>query len=125
MRFLKRFWIRIDYKVREISWMIQRARRGWSDRDAWGIDGYLCEILPPMLERLKDSHVIPMEEMTEEDWNQKLDIMRIGFIAAKRMLDLDYPTLSGAELRNAINDDSDTFKVGMDVFAEHFFSLWD
>ena len=124
MSFIKRCWIRIDYKVREISWMIQRAKRGWSDYDAWGIDWYLCEILPPMLERLKSSHVIPME-MTEEDWNQKLDIMRIGFVAGKRILDLDYPTLTGTELRNAVIDDTETFKAGMALFTEHFFSLWD
>jgi len=124
MRFLKRCWIRIDYKVREISWMIQRAKRGWSDRDAWGINYYLCEILPPMLERLKDSYGCPMETEKEE-WHQKLDIMIIGFVAAKRMIDLDYPTLTGTELRNAVIDDTETFKAGMALFTEHFFSLWD
>lgn len=33
---------------------VQRGRRGWADSDIWGMDGYLCEVMIPMLERLKD-----------------------------------------------------------------------
>jgi enamine deaminase RidA (YjgF/YER057c/UK114 family) len=30
---------------RLIKYPIQRARRGWSDRDAWGFDNYLAEVI--------------------------------------------------------------------------------
>lgn len=45
---------------RKCKWFIQRGSRGWSDRDVWSIDYFLCDIMPPMLQRLKETkHGIP------------------------------------------------------------------
>lgn len=44
----------------ETKWFIQRGIRGYSDRDCWGIDYYLADIMPKMIRELKkNKHGIP------------------------------------------------------------------
>ena len=60
-------WFTINYKFQDMLDLpryiyrffkrgIQRWKRGWSDEDVWGIDGYLNDIIPQMVKRLKDIH---------------------------------------------------------------------
>jgi hypothetical protein len=78
-----------------------------------------------MIRRLKDSHGYP-EGMTEVEWNEKLEIMAEGFEAAWRILELDYPEdVHGPALKALMDSDENTYKLGMAVFTENFFGLWD
>jgi len=44
-----------------LKWAWQRVFRGWDDRVVWCIDGYLFEMLPIWLRRLKeDKHGVPL-----------------------------------------------------------------
>ena len=39
---------------REIKYFFQRGIRGYSDRDIWALDDYLCSWLPKALRQMKD-----------------------------------------------------------------------
>jgi hypothetical protein len=94
----------------DIKYFIQRGRRGWSDRDAWSIDWYLCEptMMPAFLRRLKaHKHGTPMtmfpteaeyiqsdgnpteeaHEIAIRNWDATMDKMIAGFEAAWRIND--------------------------------------
>lgn len=57
----------------EIKYFIQRGRRGYSDRDCWGLSDHLSSILPGMLRSLKDEN--------NEKWDELLESMAQGFEA--------------------------------------------
>lgn len=53
----------------------QRATRGWADRDVWSLDHYLLEILPEMVNSLRETtHGFPVNEKfsTMEEWDEFL-----------------------------------------------------
>ena len=128
MKLIKRIYNKIEYDFfLEAKWFIQRGRRGYSDRDAWGICEFLAEILPPMLERLKTGDGYCGSCESEEEWNGKLDIMIAGFEAGLRTsnLDYDYDHEEPEQLIEMIKKDDDIFNAGMDVFKEYYWGLWD
>lgn len=87
---------------REIKYFWQRGRRGWADRDVWCLSGFLSDILPAMLEKLKEEkYGIPCEfvydkdgkEVCEKDainaWDKELDKMIKTFKVAREISDSD------------------------------------
>lgn len=64
-----------------IKWRIQRAKRGFSDRDVWDIDMWFMDVMPKMLTQLKETtHGAPLlprttSENCHEEWGRILDRM--------------------------------------------------
>ena len=131
-----------------------RGAKGFCYKDVWSIDGYLCEIIPPMIQELKKTtHGYPagLETSAEdgiENWNKILDKISDGFIASRRLMDSENWVLNEGhreivdkngkitfvnswtdEQRKHFKEldtkDKETFDEGMKLFTEHFFSLWD
>lgn len=92
----------------QVKWFIQRGRRGWSDRDVWSLDWYLCEstMMPDALRHLKKTkHGVPFQmfeglatngqgfhdkpewEIAVARWDAVMDRMIGGWDAARRMQD--------------------------------------
>ena len=76
-----RFYLRKPWKFFEDAWLNlkaawQRATRGWADRDTWNLDSYLLEILPEMIDYLREhTHGYPGEYNgfpTPESWDNYL-----------------------------------------------------
>jgi hypothetical protein len=134
-----------------IKFFIQRGWRGYSDYDIGDVDGYLLDIMPPMLKQLKKvGHGHPAN-LTEHQWNMILDRMVKGLEAGNRILEdnyLDdiqphwYEELPGDSLmdtlhrhpitkeswkkwRKAYNADERRFHAGMKLLDHWFFGLWD
>ena len=91
---------------RRIKWAWQRVWRGWDDTTVWGIDYWLIETIPPMLEQLRKHKSYPGVLITEEieklpqaeidaicekEWNVILDTIIAGFRAAGKIADGDSP----------------------------------
>ena len=91
---------------RKVKWFVQRGRRGWSDRDIWGLSSYVAEWMPAALRHLKATkHGVPMPMFTEAElsemqrggdgdteaasarWDETMDKMIAGFDAFNRMDD--------------------------------------
>lgn len=124
-----------------LKWAWQRVFRGWDDRVIWSIDGYLSEMMPQWLRRLKEEKAgIPFscfegsttEEIEKEDlavaekkWHAILDTMIAGFEAGKKLIDYDFMYDDIEEFHKQQFVAEVTFNRGMDAFKEHYFSLWD
>jgi len=125
---------------REIKWAYQRVVRGWDDTAVWSVDQWLDEMMPDILNTLKlDKHGTPnsiftKNEMDEngnvseenhkkahERWNNELDKMIAGFIASKKLRDLDYNWRDKVE-EQAVKK---VFDEGMQSFVKYYHSLWD
>lgn len=133
----------------EIKWFIQRGKRGWADCDLWGFDGYIAQINSKALVRLKEiQHILPTweegetEEVAQKRWHGIMDDMIFAFDSINKehegTLEFWY---EGCEKYRKIYSEkhSDLFrnttwqtkeehermKKGMQLFIEHYFSLWD
>lgn len=126
---------------REKKWAIQRIQRGWDDRVVWSVDCWMNDIMPDILAKLKeDKQGIPMLvfdgmipektdgnysdeqcEIAKEKWNNKLEIMINGFLAAKRISDIEFNWKNKDEEKELISE----FEEGMKLFTKYYFSLWD
>lgn len=99
---------------REVKWFVQRGRRGWSERDLWGLDTYLAGWLPDALHALKTKKCgIPINMFTQEEcdlmtkgghvdddpavdrWHATLDHIIEGFEAVTRISDGCYESELG------------------------------
>ena len=94
LRFFQCFYYEIKRKFdipgdtcREIKWFIQRGRRGYSDRDIWGFDFYLSEIICGGINELKNQvHGVPGEIAEKFKDKNDSDSIDIAMIEWKRIL---------------------------------------
>lgn len=113
-------WLDVTQHARVLTWYYQRATRGWADCDVWGLSDHLCEIMIPMLKRLRENKPgVPVpadavfiddcgnttdEEWTrwQTEWNNGLDTMIAGFEAAAAVCDgppdAFFPPMTAAEM---------------------------
>lgn len=95
---------------RQFKWMVQRVRRGWSDRDCWNYSSHLLKTLPGVLRSLKENQYgVPIEFCIDLDvfsptygeeldnvdkagdrWKAVLEKMIVGFEAGHRYEGMDY-----------------------------------
>jgi len=124
---------------RQIKWAWQRVFQGWDNRVTWDIGYYLAENMPDWLEKLKEDKAgIPISMFTEEElsdssghisdeaeeqarkrWDDVLTEIIIGFEAAESIINYEFDEDYDEETAYL------EFNRGMDLFKEHFFSLWD
>jgi hypothetical protein len=102
-----------------VKWFIQRGRRGYSDRDVWSIDWYLCSWMPQALEQLKHNSRGHPCGMSQKSWANKLDNMINAFKVARKIQNYDYKTTK--EVQMAVKQ----FRRNFNLFKVHFFNLWD
>jgi len=117
-------WVWVNDLLRNLKWAAQRVFRGYDDTVIWSIDWYLCMYMPIWLRTLKEKKVgYPSsfyENGGEEAWDKVLDEMIAGFEAGFKYADSPF------ELNNdEIKAVKEQWSKGMDLFKEHFFSLWD
>ena len=136
-------WIIISESYRHLRWAWQRVFRGWDDRVTYGIDWHLSENMPAWIKRMKEyGNSVPFD-MTAEEWWGILDEIADGFRAGYRLLNDDFPAVkemvnSRDRFDSIIRDDAFMekfakqreealviFNRGMEMFVQHFFSLWD
>ena len=128
----------IRQTFRWLRWYHQRATRGWADCDWWGMDGYLCEIIVPMLYELRYRRSGHPANLTSEQWDAKLDEMIQAWEAAGMVIDDDYfktispqfPEVAASHEEitawgKASEDDQVIFRQKGRTFLRYFFGLWD
>lgn len=105
---------------RKVKWFIQRGKRGWADVDAWDIDSYLTPIMIGMLSRMLKGGILGYPDgISPEEWEDNLKRMLEGFQAAQQILNDEYRIGEDLDAKMA------TFHLGMDLFNQWYFSLWD
>jgi len=139
---------------REIKYFIQRGKRGYSDRDGWGMHSYTAEIILAMLKKLKENdysipscitHVDGKEVYTFEEgkkkWDDILDTMIFTWDITVKVDDniTIFYTSDPKQIaffdemkkkypnsyRILTKEEQERYDLGWKLFKDHFFSLWD
>ena len=128
--------------LRKFKKWYQRAKRGYADEDVWGVNSYLCEIIPPMLRKIKEEHygcpgnLFDASRKNDECWKWKeiLEEIAQGFEAGEALINHEVTQWTPIEGKNLyafetdedkIKQCSEKFNRGMELFKEYFFNLWD
>jgi len=134
----------------ETKWFIQRGIRGYSDRDLWGFNYYLSEMIPKGLKHLKRiQHILPTwkpnekEEIAKKRWHGIMDDMIYTFETAEKIACDHYiycpsksynnkvytklrKDLGGVDFTTIMTlEECKRYEQGWKYFQKHFFSLWD
>lgn len=129
-----RYWLNPVSYWRWMKWYVQRARRGYSDHDIWGLCDYLSEMIPNALEALKHDSMGHPGDLTPEEWDTKLDEMVAGFRAAGDILNLTGCPDDPDEMKDWFhsgkhrewNAEREAVRQkGFAEFTEWFLGLWD
>lgn len=144
-------WKNIKWYYYEVKNAIHRMFYGYDDSDTGNIDNWFLDIVPNMLQRLRDSHWGHPCNMTEEEWEKILDDMIFYFkesderTCSKQEKDFDWKPHSELEAMtkeeqiqyniNRSNWYEDCMKIGkyrdemkdkgFELFAKYFWNLWD
>jgi len=115
MRWLKRLTNRGLLK-RDIRFLFQRLIRGWDDSETWSMDQSLSKVILPRLEKFQELRGGCPANLTDEEWDDKLQEMIWGFnwFASGRQYDL------GPD--HDIN--STRAHAALALFAEYYGHLW-
>jgi len=110
--------------LEEMKYLIQRAKRGYSDRDLWDLGYYISGVMVKALDDLdKTTHCYPAN-IGEDKWSEILKDMKSGFQA---ILDMDN-LLDWVEIEN-YKEEYKKLKVikdkGLKLFAKYIEGLWD
>ena len=112
------------YYIRDIyyslKWAWQRVYRGWDDRVPWGIDFYLCSIMPAAINILIKHREGTPPGFTADEWVKTLIKIRDGFIAGYDIMVVNYDYEIDGERKKLF----DKAYEGLELFSKHFFNLW-
>jgi hypothetical protein len=105
-------WREFRHKLREPRYGWQRARRGYSEQDVWGLFWHLSRVIAGSTRELRDTGHGHPNGTTPEEWDEILTAIADGFEAATKdhdMTEADHEALRKAQL----------------LFAKHYLDLWD
>lgn len=131
-------WIVFTEIYMRTKWFVQRGWRGYSDRDNWSIDSYLNQWMPTALRNLKRGYGYPVDMFPKEyqfssdeipkevcdaaylKWQYTLERMARGFEAAAALTE-ELPNPDSPRHKELTRE----MEMGLKLFTEHYFSLWD
>ena len=99
---------------REIKWVFQRAKRGYSDADLWGADHTIAKIVLAFIEISQSGYPIGY---TEKQWQKRKDEMK--WLMNEHLSD-ETPFKE-----RMIPEYQKRFKKACKIFGEDWMTLWD
>ena len=147
----KYIWSNVQDFFYWIKYFFQRGWRGYADCDVWGVDGYLLEVMLPMLKQLKVKKHGHPAIYTEERWEKIMNKMIKGLEAGNRVLEDNYldiaspgwadeykgedwletmnrhpiPKRDWKKYRSMYRKDEKEFHEAMRLINRDWFALWD
>jgi hypothetical protein len=108
---------------KEIKYFIQRAKRGYSDRDLWDLGSYISKLMINAIgDYSKNLNTYPVR-LNDGEWANILKDMKAGFQAIIDMGDLVWVNTKDFDKEykrlKKIKD------KGLNLFIKHIESLWD
>lgn len=147
MKLYRLFWriIRLPREIKlEIKSFYQRGKRGWSDRDTWGLCYHLADVIHETIYHLKEIHHGHPGYLTEGKWIDILNEIIDTFYIAQQIANDRLFLIEDREKRekwqktlNEINKEHKTndrcmtdeeiikYKKGWKLFQKYFYHLWD
>ncbi len=145
--FYRLFWkaIRLPREVRQnIVASYQRAKRGYANRDTWGLADYLSGVISESVAYLRDHNMGYPNGLTPGKWIDILEEIRLTFETAKRICDGTLYFIENKKDRKRwqenldelnekyktydrcmSNEEIKRYKKGWKLFQEYFINLWD
>ena len=145
-----RWWLRYIIKNKlediplNIKSFIQRGKRGWSNRDVWGLDYYLANTITKTIYNLKENTCGFPIGLTEGKWVDILNTIKDTFYYAKEISNGQLYLIRSERKRkhwqkhlDKINKKHNcydrcmtdkeikAYDAGWELFKKYFFSLWD
>jgi hypothetical protein len=123
-RFFYGIWDNI--KPSNFKHWYQRARYGYSYRDCWSIDWYLADIIPKMINQLKENlHGVPGEFITEDGEVTDKEVDKWESILDKiaNTFKLEYEILESYRIMT--KKEKKSHDEGWKLFRKYFGHLWD
>ncbi len=121
-----------------IKYCYQRIRYGYCDRDVWSIDWWFLNVVPNMLNDLKESsqgyprkleaelQELPLSDESEEKYEAGMKLWR------DTLSEMIYLFEEANDRTNGRRDTDSTFEYhnsckdkGLELFKEWFWNLWD
>ena len=111
--------------MKQIKWFLQRVFRGYDDRIYWELYSYLSEIIAKHLKHFRKMKRTgyPTTLKSEKEWNKVLDKMIWSFENSSD--DIIFPIDDRAKTSKQLKKLFDKQKEGLQLFAKHFYNLWD
>ena len=106
---------RLHFIKRRFRFLWQRLTRGWSDDDTWNLDIPIAKFILPRLRRFKELNNGYPSDMTETEWDEKIDQMIEAF-------DLLIKTYDG-DVDETVETD-EKIDTGLKLFGEKLRNLW-
>jgi len=105
----------LRHAPRQLKYKVQRAQRGWSDQDTWGLDLFLTDVIVGGVEQLRKtglSHGVT----DSEEWDTVLRDIVSGFKLRQGVV---------RDFRVATPEDVAAMDRAWDLLRLHFSDLWD
>lgn len=119
-----RLWLRSPPPWRRFRYRRQRARRGWSDRDVYGLCAYLAEVIAGTVTQLRTTtHSYPLG-MTAEEWDGILTRVA-GPLSTYGSWDHLVDEETWEEQVARVTAAQDKVRDALRLLADHFNDLWD
>ena len=85
------YWMNPKYLYREIKYIIQRCKRGWSDKDTWAGGEHIAEISAGILRYLQqDQEIVDFNEYFELNFKVNKDYKDFNAVADDLMSVIDF-----------------------------------
>lgn len=121
---------------RKLKWFYQRGKRGYADRDVWSLDNYLNSWMPQAIRDLRDQdhgHPAGICDCEKDNWGLCSISIKDGCNGQEKWHSILNEIAEGFESAIKIQDkwlrkpspEWEKFDKGMQLFHEHYFSLWD
>lgn len=111
--------MRIKYKIRNcknnVKYALQRGKNGYDEVSMWNIDTWFLITLTSMLDNLIPNLQSYPSDITEDEWKSYLLKMNNHFKQTLELLE------TGEDNRRLQQE----FDLGIKMFKERFFDLWD
>lgn len=113
---------KVKWAVYDLKMKVQRFNRGWADADSYEIDEWFIRTMKPMLKNLHDNLTGYPYGSSEDEWRRILNEMHdlLGKMDKDGCWDA-----CGGDYALAKEEMEKNKKKFFELFAKHFYDLWD
>ncbi len=111
---------------RKVKWGFQRMFRGYDDTAVWGLNGYLTDIIHPVLKRIKEFKAGHPASITSEEWDKILDelIWTFEYLYNDDHMVEPWWTEHMKQTSEQRQEDWQRIEQGLQLFGRWYNALW-
>lgn len=123
------YWENLRHIPYQLKKAKQRATRGFATSDWFNMDSWFGSVIPEMLEEFSEKCYAHPAEMTPEEWKDILNEMafRLRNATDENVIDKKFSHMANSLAKDREQDKwrREELHKFLELFEEHFYSLWD